>query len=136
MYVYRIEHSEYNNGPYSIATPLGHIEVVGLELQKLVALREKLLDKHHNDETHPGAKNDIFGFIPWSEIVTGFDSIGKLLSWFDGYLDILYDCGYVIRVFEVAEKDILTSTSGKQIGFNRILHNPIEEISLMELTGA
>ncbi len=118
MRIFRVEHSRFNHGPYNREA---------VTTDDCLDLAYKLVAAHNNDESRPSIKWDIEQFYQKTYKVCGFDSLDSLYQWFNGWLDKLQACGYVIKVFETDDFDL--GKSGLQLIFNR--NEPIEVIELL-----
>jgi hypothetical protein len=87
MLVYRVEHKEIGCGPYC---PMLYKHV---ELHNMAVV--------HNDRTHPTLLEEHIQHISnWRH---GFDSLEKLLTWFDGWFDTLARHNFHIAVYDAQE---------------------------------
>jgi hypothetical protein len=93
MRIYRVEHGERGHGPYII--PFDEdVDDESQEYYDLTVLAEDLISTHA-DEDHPAPMH-----MPRSH-VCGFESLGHLEVWFDGFMQALDSEGYVIAEFDV-----------------------------------
>lgn len=101
MLIYRVEHEHNGHGPYIIPDDPYEWEIENDDdyFWDMKDFADRLAWEHGNEQ-HPCPRS-----IPRSH-VCGFDSVGALIDWFDGFEDELEHFGFVIRVFEgVAHED-------------------------------
>lgn len=92
MRIFRIEHPGNGRGPYKQTTE----DVVRDEYGTSINIA-------HSDCSHPNPRAD-FGHWIMSYEQCAFDSIEKLLVWFDEqWIDILHDAGYMLCEYEVPD---------------------------------
>lgn len=93
MLIYRIEHPVNGNGPYKQTKENAPRNEYG----------ESINNVHGGDPTHPAPFSDFGHMIMWYE-KCGFESIDKLLVWFESeWIDILHDLGYLLCIYEVPD---------------------------------
>lgn len=60
----------------------------------------------HEDAEHPSPKKDPYLEYIADDEYCGFSTVEALDDWFDGYHDVLAECGYVIAVYSVPYTDV------------------------------
>lgn len=111
--IYRVEHPVSGIGPYRH----DHINPMHCDLQRLMG-QEHSKDMGESNDDHPGAYNDFDMDLQENDIF-GFNSLEDLTTWFDTWLDILFEMGYVVRSYKVADNFVADSISGLQVVFKK-----------------
>lgn len=99
MIVYRIENDD-GEGPYNC--------------EKEWPLQYKMRNEHSTNE-RPNVYVD--GCYIGSNGLSGFDSLDRLLWWFDGWVEHLENCGFRTSAYKVDKDYVQMSESGKQLTF-------------------
>lgn len=90
MLIYRIEHSATNVGPYNSSTPF-------------VNTAQYDMGWSHTNDTHPSMWRDIIkprsNRVKHRSYYCGFSDIDRMLTWFDGWFDVLRDNGFHIAIY-------------------------------------
>lgn len=135
MLIYRVEHAQYRNGPYTITglltddedgTPWWEYP----DKEALSNLSTALHDSHSwglDADTHPCPEED--GIIINSGDVCGFASMNDLRMWFEGFDKRLADNDFKVYVYKVLKKKV-------QVGSMQVVFNPedaeyVEQFSLL-----
>jgi hypothetical protein len=118
MKIYRVEHPNTGQGPYTS----------GFDISSWWVLGNKLCNEH-SDSEHPSIEEDkcdphslqisINQQYKW---VCGFRTLKALNTWFstpNDWRDKLGDFGFKISVYEVEQRFTFTGISGLQLIFNK-----------------
>ena len=130
MKVYRLEHSESGQGPYShnVRYPAGTVtpEIVDMAIA-WSKVKKNLSNAHDFDSDHPCPHDD--GMQHLTNYKYGFSSLKSLAEWFnDGWLERLKPFGFVIKVYSVPDDEV--EIGNKQVSFppefgnSKTLENP------------
>ena len=59
--------------------------------------------------------------VPWADkgFISGFPTWTAAMVWFDGFHEVLVECGYVLYRYSVPAYDVEVGRSGKQVRFFR-----------------
>lgn len=109
MKVYRVEHAVDGLGPYQQA-----FDVCDDDDLARLALVETLNAVHSCSPDHPVLGVD----IPEASVrdICAFESMESMSTWFEGFMELLLEYGYVIRCFEVASDCV--RKGAKQVAFD------------------
>lgn len=116
--VYRVEHPISGIGPY-------RHEEEGQFRNELISLMGEEHSKYMfgkiENNPHPGGYADFSDFeivaTGIQKIQFGFESMEQLVTWFDTWLDYLFEMGFVISEYLV--DSVVVGKSGKQVIFNK-----------------
>ena len=112
MLVYRVLHKRTKYGPYC------HSERDGIRY---------IMNRQHSDScNHPILHN-----FSISRRRSGFESKAQLKQWFSGYIEDLHKLGYIVNIYQVAEKH--TQADGYQVLFDRSKAKLVETKELISL---
>lgn len=99
MLVYRVEHPTLGLGPYYSGSKFSH--------------RDDMIEDHCDSRQHPHPHCDTLTHFDMDEHVCACASIESLVKWFDGYLRLLNDDGFVIRVYQVDDSTKVSKHTGQ-----------------------
>lgn len=95
--VYRIENIKNGFGPYR--QPDGDLDSLNVQLLEIMRYEHSIhADGRIENNPHPGGFVD-FGNLLKGDIF-GFDSLEKLYTWFDKWLEYLFEMGFVINEYQ------------------------------------
>lgn len=115
MRVYRVENEDGGEGPYN-----GEVED-----RDGVYIGSAHANSQHPDPDEDALCEAVYGeFSPFDETehadrIFGMVSKESLLTWFDGWWEILKDHGYLITEWEVPERYVAIGRSREQVVFMR-----------------
>jgi len=122
MYIYRIEHAETHDGPYGCNTDYSADE-------SLYNMGYK-----HVNKTHPNMWLDCMpvgkGFYR-EDHYCGFDSIERLVDWFDGWFTALENNGFIVAIYSINPS--LVDTGNYQSIFIRDKAERVDCISISDM---
>lgn len=89
----------------------------------------------HCDKCHPNVREDFGGMseIPWY-YVFGCPNLDSLKQWFHGYLEPLFQYGFVCNTYEVGDDSYIMGKSMKQVAFSPDNAALLSTIPLNELS--
>lgn len=105
MDVFRVENGQ-GHGPYTF--------VAETDAEQFV--RQKMSERHNDSPEHPAWARDFNDIWGRPEMVSGFDSMESLRSWFGEWLGPLEKAGFSIVKYE-GVKLLEYSLSGRQLRF-------------------
>lgn len=121
MKVFRYEHPNTGEGPYSIKVrDLCCGGVYECEnCNEWYDLRSEFTNKHNNSITHPGWYQDFGASYDNPGMFSGFVSREQAYEWFDGFVEDLERFGFQLLCFEVPKKHVEIGLSGRQLRFKK-----------------
>lgn len=126
MHIWRVAHKEHTyqglpSGPYVSA---------GLTSEIVMNMRP-MGDAHSWEPRHPSPEEDTeLGWVE-DEERCGFTSLGELFDWFEGFIKLLRENGFVMYVYEVPEEYVRVGKFGQAL-FNWTAADEICNVELGE----
>ncbi len=126
--VYRIEHFE-RKSHYNDSIGQGCYVDAPIDAEWY----EEMKDKHSNENTHPNIHFDELSVLTRLGYFCCFATLTDLENWFEGYLDLLVEEGFVIHEYEI-EGEPAHGSSMKQAMFdpNKIISRKKFEKDLVD----
>lgn len=121
MYIYRIEHGVNGYGPYQAS------------LHSHTDKRQYDMGWKHLDAEHPEMWSDCtrpFNHF-YDEYHCGFRSIEQMISWFEGWFDILDTNGFIVAIYDCPMGSVISGTF--QSVFNKEDSKRVDTMSISNM---
>lgn len=126
MLIWRVAHKEHTY----LGFPSGPYFSAGLPLE-IVVNTSGMGDAHSWEPKHPSPSEDPeLGWVKADERC-GFNSLNALFDWFDGFINLLRENGFVMYMYEVPEKYVRVGKFGQAL-FNWTAADEICNVELGE----